>query len=152
MNKIDVAREQLLAVLASTDHPKEIAISCIGKLLRGEFRGDMSDDSLGDFVESIALHEGLTPTIAQIGITSVCMGCAGQDPSGPLELFVFLPSIKLDDRPNHSGEENRGTKNATLLHDWYSEAIRRASPEIAEDHIALGRAIAMRDENASHAM
>jgi len=128
MNKIDVAREQLLAVLAETDHPTDIAISCIGKLLRGEFSGIMRVDHLGDFVESIAEHDHMGRHEALFWMKPILEECAtehGYDSEEPI--FEFLHSVKIGNRPDHSGEESNSTKNATLLHDWYCEAIRRAS-------------------------
>lgn len=130
---LEAARKQFLAVLAQCKNTKEIAITCIGKLLRGEFNGQMQRSHLGDFIETIATFENKKSEEALFWMIPILEESALESSwKGESPIFMFLGRIKLGDKPNHSEDGPSCTKNATLLHDWYSEAIRKADPGQAE--------------------
>ncbi len=141
---LEAAQKQLLAVLASCKNPKNIALTCIGRLLSGEFNGQMSESGLGDFIESIVTFENKKSEEVLFWMIPILEDSIRENPRpGETPIFMFLENVKKGDRPNHTADGTSCTKAATLLHDWYCEAIRQEDMKRRE-------AITMCGEDLNH--
>jgi hypothetical protein len=142
MPEIETAKRQFLHVLENCKYLSDISFECIRKLLRGEYVGAISDAYPGDFYGTIARHEELAHDKAIMWVQGLVVNFSEKNGLPPSALYDFLTGVHLGDTPNHMGEGHLETKSATLLHDWYSEAIQSRLPQASYDDSSFDRRIA----------